>query len=113
MTESTGDRDSERLDLRALDIAVSSAREDATMQAVLARITPRSIQPEWWVWMSRAQRGLAAAAVIFVLLAGAAILSGRDTDTGGDVTALIEAWVASGEVPSNGELLTAYKGYRQ
>ena len=112
MTE-MGNRDRERLDLRALDVAPGGQCEDATIQAVLARITTRSIQPDWGGWIARVQRGLAAAAVVFALLAGTLILLRPKTEASGDLTVLIESWIASGQVPSNGELLAAYKGYRQ
>lgn len=113
MTDGIGDRDAERLDLRELDLVADRSREDAAVQAVLARITARPIQQEWWAWMARAQRGLAAAAVVFVLLAASLVLTGRGSDTQGDLATLIESWVTSGQVPTNGELLTAYQGYRQ
>ncbi len=101
------------LDLRALDAGPIPSREDATVHAVLARITTRSIQPEWHSWMVPAQRGLAAAAAVFILLAGAAVFLRREPETGTDVTLLLEAWVTTGQVPTNGELLAAYKGYRR
>ncbi len=115
MTEKIPPRDRQdgRLDLRALDLAPSAARAQEAVQAVLARLTPRADQPEWWGWISRMQRGLAAAAVVFVLLAGAVILSRRKAEPVADLGALVEAWVASGQVPTNGELLAAYMGYRQ
>jgi hypothetical protein len=113
MTEETDDGHRERLDLRALDVGPIPLREDATVQGVLARITTRSIQPEWQSWMVPAQRGLAAAAAVFILLAGAMVFLQRGPTTGTDATALIESWVATGQVPTNGELLTAYMGYRR
>ena len=47
------------------------------------------------------------------LLAGAAVFLRREPETGTDVTLLLEAWVTTGQVPTNGELLAAYKGYRR
>jgi hypothetical protein len=113
MTDWKGDSGSERLDLRALDAGASASREDAIIQAALARITTRSVQPQWHVWMATAQRGLAAAALVSILLAGAMVFSRHGTGTRVDGTELIESWVASGQVPTNGELLAAYMGYRR
>ena len=112
MTEKMDDRDRGRLDLRALDVGSSASHEDAVIHAVLARIATRSMQPEWHSWMVPAQRGLAAATVVFVLLAGAVVLSRRGPEET-DGTTLIESWVAAGQVPTNGELLAAYMGYRR
>lgn len=113
MTERRVDRDRARLDLRALDVGDSRARADAVIQTVLGQITARASQPGWMAWMPRAQRGLAAAAAILLFLAGAVVLAEGRADPGADVTALIATWALSSHVPTNGELLTAYQGYRR
>ena len=113
MTETPGKRGQPRLDLRALDLGENHSRADAVMRAVLERITTRASQPEWQEWMARTQRGLAAAAAGLLLLAGALVFAERRRDTGVELTELIETWVISSHVPTNGELLSAYQGYRQ
>lgn len=113
MTETRGERGGPRLDLRALDLDENRPRADAIMRAVLEQIAPGIDQPEWWAWMARAQRGLAAAAAVLLLLAGALVFAERRSETGVDPTELIETWAASSHVPTNAELLSAYLGYRQ
>ena len=113
MTERPDDSGGPRLDLRALDIADNRTRADAVMRAVLEQITARRSQPEWLAWMPRAQRSLAAAAAILLLLAGAVVLAEGRGNPGADVADLMATWASSGHVPTNGELLAAYQGYRQ
>ncbi|HSA56286.1 MAG TPA: hypothetical protein VLE53_11325 [Gemmatimonadaceae bacterium] len=113
MTETPGERGGPRLDLRALDVGENGPRTDAVMRAVLERITTRASRPEWAAWMARAQRGLAAVAAVLLLLAGTLVFAQRRRDTGVDLTATIETWALSSHVPTNGELLTTYQGYRR
>lgn len=102
-----------RLDLRALDASGDADREDAVIRAVLTRISEREPRSEWPVWIARAQRGLAAAAAVLLLLAGASFFSAREVSAPADAVELIQAWAASSHVPTNGELLAAFEGYRQ
>ena len=111
MTEDHNDRPLARLDLRALDVAEDPARSDRMVQAVLERVTtPRARPVESWEWMVRVQRRAAAVAAVLLLVAGAILFTGRETRSDG-LNQLIEEWVISNHVPTNGELLVAYKGY--
>ena len=102
-----------RLDLRALDATEDPDREDAVIRAVLTRIAKRALLTEWPTWMTRAQRVLAVAAAVLLLMAGAALFTGREATVPDDAVELIQRWAASSHVPTNGELLAAYRGYRQ
>ena len=111
MTDEHNDRPLPRLDLRALDVAEDPARNEVMVQAVLERVTTSRVLPvEWWESMARAQRRAAAVAAVLLFLAGAVLFTGRETRSDA-LNQLIEEWVMSNHVPTNGELLAAYKGY--
>jgi hypothetical protein len=113
MTENRERRAESRLDLRALDVADDVTRKDAVIQAALKQISTRARYAEWPDWMIRAQRGLAAAAAVLLLLAGAVVLTQSDQGAPLDPAELIQQWARSSHIPTNGELLSAYMGYRQ
>ncbi len=113
MTENLERRAESRLDLRALDVTDDLAREDAVIQAALRQISTRARDAEWPDWMIRAQRGLAAAAAVLLLVAGAVVLAQSDQSDPADPAELIQQWARSSHIPTNGELLSAYMGYRQ
>jgi hypothetical protein len=113
MTENRERRAESRLDLRALDVTDDLAREDAVILAASRRISTRAHDAEWPDWMTRAQRGLAAAAAVLLLMAGAVVLAQSDQSAPADPAELIQHWARSSHIPTNGELLSAYMGYRQ
>lgn len=113
MTENRERRVESRLDLRALDVGEDVAREDAVIQAALRRISTRARDAEWPDWLTRAQRGVAAAAAVLLLLAGAVLLTQSEPHAPTDPAELLQHWARSSHIPTNGELLSAYMGYRQ
>jgi hypothetical protein len=102
-----------RLDLRSLDAAADHRRSDAVIRAVMSSITRGAISLEIVPTLGRLHRGMAAAAVLFALMAAITVLFERGGDrAAGDGMELLERWAQSSHVPSNGELLTVYQGYR-
>ena len=112
MTEEHNAGPQARIDLRTLDLGENSAREDQVMRAVMQRITSASTRPDTWESIARMQRRLAAIAAMLLLMAGAVLFAQRE-QRNSELTDLIENWVASNHIPTNGELLAAYKGYRR
>ena len=98
-----------RLDLRALDAATDSDRTDTIVAAALARISakPRDDLAE----LRRYRRALVAAAAVLLIAATASVLA-RPVPAVAPVEDPIAGWARSSHVPTNGELLAAYHGYR-
>lgn len=115
MTENRERGAESRLDLQALELTDDPAHEDAVIQAAVRRISTstRARDAEWPVWMTRARRGLAAAAAVLLFLAGAVVLAQSGEGAPTDPAELIQHWARSSHIPTNGELLSAYMGYRQ
>lgn len=109
------ERDDGRIDLTALG-AEDPVQADAVVQAAMARIRAGAPQREplladlagWW------RPGLAAAAAVLLFALGAVLArqrSGPETALPATVEARVLDWAESAYVPSNGELLAAFRGY--
>jgi hypothetical protein len=110
MTESR-DPGGGRLDLRALDAAADPGRTDAIVGAVLTSIASGSPRDDDIPRLLRAQRRMLAVAAVLAALATAAVVSApRRSEVG--ASDVIASWAESSHVPTNGELLAAYQGYR-
>lgn len=96
-----------RVDLRALDLERDGTREDAVVARALASLQPR---PADVIPLLSARRHLAFAAAVLGAIALLTVLQSRGRGADGD--ALVMTWTTSGHVPTNGELLAAYQGYR-
>ena len=101
-----------RIDLGALDIARDRGREDAVMQKVMKRLARASSETDV-IPIARYQRGMAAAAAVLLMVAGALVVVTDRPPPDDDVADMMMGWVESGHVPTNGELLAAYRGYRR
>lgn len=102
-----------RLDLRSLDAAHDAAREDAVAAAVMSRIggvIPSDVR-DLQLFRRYRRRLLAAAAVLAAIATGAIAMSPRRASGSGGVD-LIADWLTASHVPTNGELLAAFHGYR-
>jgi hypothetical protein len=116
MTERRTDN-ARRLDLRSLDPLPDSKRVDDLVAAVIDRvkndISKRVQHSRELVVLRRARRYLLAAAVVFALFAIASVVwsSRRMRDVGAGAE-LVAQWTQAGHIPTNGELLVVYKGYR-
>ncbi len=113
MTELSNRDEGSPLDLSALDIADDPERRAAVAQAVMAHISLGRRDGRVVDLVIAMRRRMAVAAAILVLLAGGMLLSGQDSSDATDLTGLIGDWALSNHTPTNGELLAAYKGYRQ
>ena len=100
-----------RIDLSALDVARDARREEAVVQRVMHRIARTSSETDV-IPIARYQRGMAAAAAVLFMLAGALVVVTDRPPPDDDVADVMMGWVESGHVPTNGELLAAYGGYR-
>jgi len=113
MTDDRLNSSERRLDLRALDAALDDERTEAVVAAVMSRIASemhgttdditRLLQARRrMMFVAAALAGLAAVAMFaFPQRPGAS--SGADP---------ISAWSQSSHVPTNGELLAVFQGYR-
>lgn len=103
-----------RLDLRLLDAGDDPGRQEAVIQAVLARLTTTDEADRMrWTTMARVQRVLVAVAALWLLAAGLVVFGDRGGTAGTNVTAVVETWARSSHVPTNAELLVAFKGYHR
>lgn len=100
-----------RIDLSALDVARDYRREEAVVQKVMHRIARTSSETDI-ISIARFQRGMAAAAAVLLMLASALVLATDRPPPDDDVADMMMGWVESGHVPTNGELLATYGGYR-
>jgi hypothetical protein len=105
--------DEGRLDLRALDADPDIRRSDAVVAAVMARILARHAeQSEGVVRLLRARRYVLAVAAMLVAIATAAVYASPQRSSGVPGDDVIASWTESLHVPTNGELLATYHGYR-
>ena len=108
------DQPERRLDLRSLDAANDPARTDAIVGAVMSRVRdmPRDVilsEAKDLLLFRRYQRLLLAVAAVLAAIATAAIARSSRSADSPDV---IADWATSSHVPTNGELLAAFHGYR-
>lgn len=104
-----------RLDLRALDAAMDATRDNAVITEVMSRIaseTPGAADDI--TRLVRAQRRLLAVAAVLAAIAAAAVLASprRPAESPTPAPEVIASWTESRHVPTNGELLAVYQGYR-
>jgi hypothetical protein len=99
----------ERLDLGILE-AGRGEGDDRVMHAVMLQIARRG---EETATLLRARRVLFAAAAVLAVLAATSVLATRDRPRADAMAGVIAEWLRVGHVPTNGELLAAYHGYRQ
>ena len=103
------DKPEGRLDLRSLDAAEDPARTDAIVGAVMSRVVVIPSEARNLLLLRRYQRRLLAIAAVLAAIATAAIATSSRSADSGD---LIIDWATSSHVPTNGELLAAFHGYR-
>jgi hypothetical protein len=106
--------DDRRLDLTALDVNADPLRDEAVIAAVMRRVggsAPPHARAEDITRLLRLRRYLVALAAVLAAIAAMSLFSARRT---GDHSAadVIASWAESRHVPTNGELLALYKGYR-
>ena len=116
MTERTPE-DQPRLDLRSLDVVPDPVRIDAIVGAVMHRVRSDEAEHERrhedLAALRRARRYLLAAAAVFAFIATASVLtSSRRTNDFGQGADVVARWAEALHVPTNGELLVIYQGYR-
>lgn len=102
--------DDARLELRILDLADAPRRTDALVSSVMAEIKRRP-RADGVHELRRYRLVLLAAAAV---LCAIALVAMRAFPAGSQVAAadMIAGWAREGHVPTNGELLAAYQGYR-
>jgi hypothetical protein len=102
-----------RVDLSAVDAHRDAAREELVIAGVMARVAALHRKGAADAARLRAARRwlLAAAAVLVVAAAGAVRIAPRRPGAE-DPSALVGDWAQSNHVPTNGELLAAFQGYR-
>jgi hypothetical protein len=100
-----------RVDLRGLDLGQDARREDASVAAVMSRLShaPQPVAEAAPVELLRLRRVLLVAAAVLAAIAATTVVRTRRPDASPDV---IAGWTQSSHVPTNGELLAAYHGYR-
>jgi hypothetical protein len=98
-----------RLDLRSLDAGDDPVRTDAVVRSVMSGIVRRPRGDDVRE-LRRYRVALLAAAAAFLVTALGAVRVQRDAQSP-DSDAIAE-WARDGHVPTNGELLAAYQGYR-
>lgn len=98
-----------RIDLRALDELADPARAERVISAALARVnlTPRALP-----WLAGRFRPILAVAAVLFLVAFGLLRGAPRAEAPVEPSAALAGWVASDHVPSNGEILTAFRGYR-
>lgn len=104
-----------RLDLSSLGIHPEAERVEAILSNVMDRVrSEASTVPPWDEIRSLVRARsylLAAAAVLAIIATASTVIAHRQQATAIDLD-LIASWTATSHVPSNGELLAAYRGYR-
>jgi hypothetical protein len=103
------DKPEGRLDLRTLDAADNPGRTDAVVRHVISRIETSRAQRADELRLVRYQRRMLAAAAVLAAVATAAVVRSRGSAESADI---IVDWATSSHVPTNGELLAAFHGYR-
>jgi hypothetical protein len=101
--------DDRRLDLRSLDAADDPARTEALVHFVMAGIARRPRLDDVRELRRYRVALLAATAAFLVIALGAA---GVQRDTPVPASDAIATWARESHIPTNGELLAAYYGYR-
>jgi hypothetical protein len=100
--------DDKRLDLRSLDAADDPGQTDALVRSVMAEVARRPRTDD--VRELRRYRAVLLAAAL--VLAAVALASTRGRNARGQGADVIAEWARDGHVPTNGELLASYQGYR-
>ena len=100
-----------RVDLRPLDAGHDEERAAIVRRAVLDRLVPADSGTDLRTFV-RMQRGMMAAAAVLLVIAGALVVSDHRRANDSSLDDVLENWLQSRHVPTNGELLTAYRGYR-
>jgi hypothetical protein len=112
MTDHSSPGHDKRLDLHDLDAAADDARTNAVVAAVLSRISAGASRRDYHIAaLVRAQRALLAVAAALVAAATATIVSAPRRPPEPFTADVIASWAESRHVPTNGELLAAYRGY--
>jgi hypothetical protein len=101
-----------RLDLRVLDADHDPDRSDVVIGAVMSRIAATSQPRDDLAIMRRYQRLALAAAAVLAAIATAAVVAAPRRSQLAAPTDVIASWTETQHVPTNGELLAAYQGYR-
>ena len=113
MTEDRPRESEHRLDLRALDAGPDPARTDAVVAAVMKRIATGTRVPGNDVMrLLRVRRRMLATAAVVTIIAGAALLGAPRRASVDPAGTLIARWSQTEHVPTNGELLVIFQGYR-
>ena len=103
-----------RVDLRPLDVHPDGARVDAIVAVVMDRVRSDGSAAGPGIGdlgaLIRARRYLLAAAAVLAAIAAASVLASSRASDG--TTDVIARWAEARHVPSNGELLAVYRGYR-
>ena len=100
--------DEKRLDLRSLDAADDPRRTDALERSIMAEVQRRPRVDDLRE-LRRYRTALLAAAAVLATIALVSMLERPRESRAADV---IAEWTRDGHVPTNGELLAAYQGYR-
>lgn len=112
MTDHPSPGRDKRLDLHDLDAGADDARTNAVVAAVLSRISAGASRRDYDIAaLVRAQRALLAVAAALIAAATATIVSAPRRPTEPRTADVIASWAESRHVPTNGELLAAYRGY--
>lgn len=106
-----------RLDLRSLDVVPDDVGVEAIVGAVMQRVqsdvVDRARHAADLNALKRARVYLVAAAAVLAAIAAATVLaSARSADNPGSGIDLIARWAEASHVPTNGELLVVYQGYK-
>ena len=97
----------ERIDLRALE--PDRVQAERVVQAAIARA---SLGIRVIPWLAGRARPILAAAAVLLLVAYGLLRNAPRQPGPVAPTAALAGWVAAGHVPTNGEILTAYRGYQ-
>jgi len=111
MTES-GDLQRGRLDLRALGAGVDDARTEAIIGMVISRIGARRQRAGDIETLRRMQRRLMVAAAVLAAIATASVVASPRRQVGMPAADLVASWSQANHVPTNGELVAVFRGYR-
>jgi hypothetical protein len=102
-----------RIDLRSIDVHGGAADRVIAGAMEQIRLDPLRAEPDTFGNVDRYLRpALVAAAVLAALAAGVVASSSRRPSYDTPAIATLASWVETQHVPTNGELLVAFKGYR-
>jgi hypothetical protein len=101
-----------RIDLRAVDGPRDPGRADRIVASVLDHVVRHDLlrSVDLLTRLGRLLRPAIAVAAV-VILCATAILRWMDERGTGTPVGSLSAWTEAGRVPTNGELLAAFKGY--